>query len=179
MKKLPSQLVLIILTSMAFLILSITHGWTQPIMDTRLHQQFLTLLNIDAIQGLTIEEQQPTSITLQEEGVVRFQIVYEQDAILGIVYDIETSGYASGLHFQVGIKDGEFQRILFDQSNETQGYGSRLLVVLPTLLEGVSVTNESLLTSMLVGQSTGITATFNGVHDALLLVAKDYRARVQ
>jgi Na+-translocating ferredoxin:NAD+ oxidoreductase RnfG subunit len=177
MKKISSQWMLVIISSFSFLLLSLTYSWTQPMIDTRINQQLLTLLNIDSIQGLTIEAKEEAMPSLQEDGIVRFQKVFEGSTLVGIVYDVETSGYNSGLHFQIGVKGSNFQRILVQSSSETQGYGSRLINALPTLLQGLSITDEGLITSTFLGMTTGITATRQGVLTPILTVATDYQTR--
>lgn len=178
MKKISSQWILIIISSFSFLVLTFTYGWTQPMIDTRVNQQLLTLLNIESIQGLTIEAKEEATPSLQEAGIVRFQKVLEGTTLVGMVYEIETSGYNSGLHFQVGIKEGNFQLISIQSSNETIGYGSRLINALPTLLEGLPIEDEGFITSTLLGATTGITATGEGVLNPILAVATDYKVRV-
>jgi Na+-translocating ferredoxin:NAD+ oxidoreductase RnfG subunit len=178
MKKISSQWVLIMLSSFSFLVLSLTYSLTQPIIDARTNQQLLTLLNIESIQGLTIEAKEEAVPSLQEAGIVRFQRVFEGTTLVGMVYDIETSGYNTGLHFQVGIKESNFQRISIQSSSETIGYGSRLINVLPTLLEGLSIEDEGLITSTFLGMTTGITLTRQGVLNSILAVSTDYKARV-
>jgi Na+-translocating ferredoxin:NAD+ oxidoreductase RnfG subunit len=176
-KSLPSFLVLTLIATMSFASLFLIHTITDPVIKNRENETLLTLLDLSTFGSLTINDIETTDGNLKTSGVVRLQVIKDGTTTVGVVYDIETTGYNAGVHFRIGIRNSVFQHTIVISHSETPAYGGILLNNLPTLLKQLSITDAGVITATLVGASTGVTLTRLGILNAVLAAASDYQQR--
>jgi Na+-translocating ferredoxin:NAD+ oxidoreductase RnfG subunit len=176
-KSLPSFLVLSLIATMSLASLFVIHSITDPVIKNRENQTLLTLLDLTTFGSLTINDIETTDGPLRTSGVVRLQVIKDGTTTVGVVYDIETSGYNAGIQFRVGIRQSAFQNTIVISHSETPSYGGILLNNLPNLLKQLSITDAGVITATLAGASTGVTLTRLGILSAVLAAAGDYQQR--
>jgi hypothetical protein len=176
-KSLSSFLVLSLIATMSFASLFVIHTITDPVIKNRENQTLLTLLDLTTFGALTIQDVETTEGSLRTSGVVRLQVIKDGTTTVGVVYDIETTGYNAGINFRIGIRNSAFQNTIVISHSETPSYCGVLLNNLPTLLKQLSITDAGVITATLAGASTGVTLTRIGILNAILAAAGDYQQR--
>ena len=89
-----------------------------------------------------------------------------------------TNGYAPGLSYRLGIKEGLITNFIIDQHGESAGYGADVLLSVPEVLSDVAIDEESLWTASLVSISTGSSITRISIINVLKAIRLDYLQRV-
>lgn len=176
----PSTSILVLgLTAIAaFSILFATQIITQPILETRENQRYLDLLRIDSLEGYQVGESILPTGALLTAGVTEIKPFFQSEMLTAVVYTGTTSGYASGLSFRLGIRDGIIIQFVVDAHGESQGYGADVLVNVPEALEDLLIVEESTWTASLIAISTGSTMTRRGIVNVLKAIRLDYIERV-
>ena len=176
----PSTSILVLgLTAIAaFSILFATQIITQPILETRENQRYLDLLKIDSLEGYQVGESILPTGALLTAGITEIKPFFQSEMLTAVVYTGITSGYASGLSFRLGIRDGIIIQFVVDAHGESQGYGADVLVNVPEALEDLLIVEESTWTASLIAISTGSTMTRRGIVNVLKAIRLDYIERV-
>jgi hypothetical protein len=162
----------------AFSILFATQIITQPILETRENQRYLDLLKIDSLEGYQVGESILPTGALLTAGITEIKPFFQSEMLTAVVYTGITSGYASGLSFRLGIRDGIIIQFVVDAHGESQGYGADVLVNVPEALEDLLIVEESTWTASLIAISTGSTMTRRGIVNVLKAIRLDYIERV-
>ncbi|HZJ89362.1 MAG TPA: FMN-binding protein [Bacilli bacterium] len=108
---------------------------------------------------------------LEDAGVTSKKDFRLNNASIGVVYDAEIRGYAAGLKFQVGFKEGNYAGFNVVASNETPTYGGVLLDQVDELIKGKPADTDILLPTNV---TTGKTVTASALTKALKKCAADY-----
>lgn len=108
---------------------------------------------------------------LQDAGVTSKKDFRISNQSVGVVYDAEIRGYAAGLKFQVGFKDGNYAGFNVVASNETPTYGGIVLDQVDELIKGKPADTAVLLPANV---TAGKTVTASALSKALKQCAADY-----
>lgn len=176
-KPLSQSVVLGLTAATAFSLLFVTQLVTQPIILNHENQAYLTLLNLDSFVGYTIGETEITTGELRDAGIHEVKTFMLNDQIMAVTYSVQVRGYAPGLTYRLGIRQGLIQQFVVDAHAETQGYGANALGLFPEALTLLPIANEASWTQALVGQSAGATITRRAIINSLQLIQRDYAER--
>lgn len=176
-KPMPGFLLLGLTSVLSFSVLFVTHLITEPILINRANQADLTLLNLDSFGGYDIGELQTATGDLSAAGVQSFKTFTQNNEVVAVTYQVTTSGYAQGLSFRVGIREGLIQVLTVDQHSETVGYGANVINQVTTALALQPIADTNGWTAALVSISTGATFTRRGLVNALTVIRTDYLAK--
>ncbi|MEY3609906.1 MAG: hypothetical protein RLZZ264_427 [Bacillota bacterium] len=177
-KPLPSVLTVGLTALTAFSILFATQVITQPIIDNRLNQTYLDLLDLNAFTGYTLGEVEVASGELLDEGIQTYRSYSMGDEVVAMTYEVVTNGYASGLSYQVGIREGVIRKLVIIQHAETVGFGADALLDFPEAIEQLPIADTNAWTAALLTVSTGATFTRRGVINSLTAIRDDYALRI-
>jgi hypothetical protein len=179
MAKPTSSILVLGLTAIsAFSILFATQLITQPILETRENQRYLDLLKIESLADYQVGEAILPTGELLAAGITEIKPFFQNEMLTAVAYTGVTSGYASGLSFRLGIRDGIITQFVVDAHGESQGYGADVLVNVPEALEDLLIVEESTWTASLIAISTGSTMTRRGIVNVLKAIRLDYIERV-
>jgi hypothetical protein len=179
MDKPTTSLLVLGLTAMsAFSILFATNIITQPILETRENQRYLDLLNIDSLADYQVGEAIVPTGDLFTAGILEVKPFFQDNVLIAVAYTGVTNGYAPGLSFRLGIKEGIITNLVIDAHGESEGYGADVLLSVPEVLSGVTINEESLWTASLVSISTGSSITRRSIINVLKAIRLDYLQRV-
>jgi hypothetical protein len=179
MDKPTTSLLVLGLTAMsAFSILFATNIITQPILETRENQRYLDLLNIDSLADYQLGEAFAPTDDLLAAGILEVKPFFQDNVLKAVAYTGVTNGYAPGLSFRLGIKEGIITNLVIDAHGESEGYGADVLLSVPEVLSGVTINEESLWTASLVSISTGSSITRRSIINVLKAIRLDYLQRV-
>ncbi|MFZ9139720.1 MAG: FMN-binding protein [Bacilli bacterium] len=177
-KPLPSFITVGLTAITAFSILFVTQFLTQPILENRENQVYLDLLDLNSFSGYTLGEFETATGELLEAGIQRYRTYRMENQIVAMTYEVNTNGYASGLQFQIGIREGIIRQLLVMQHNETTGYGADALLEFPDAMNGLPLNDTNAWTAELVSVSTGATFTRRGIVLSLTAIQADYASRI-
>jgi Na+-translocating ferredoxin:NAD+ oxidoreductase RnfG subunit len=178
-KRLPAWFVVGFTAITSFTVLFATDALTQPILDTRANRAYLDLINLDDATGLTIDDAFTPTGDLLLAGIQEVKVFRQQNAVIAVTYKVSVTGYASGLSYDIGIRNGLIQVIRVVSHNETPSYGADVMTELPTLLAGIAIDREDTWTSLLLSRSTGVTLTRRALLNSLAAIRSDYAMRIQ
>lgn len=148
---------------------------------------YLALLNLSSGAGYDIDQSENVSTQLNQVGVTKITIFYEADTttVFGVIYDVSTTGWESGLNFQVGFKDGTYAGFNNVSNGETPNIGRILINDLSDILTGIEAGNIALVNdavnAYLTSKTLNLTfanVTRNVIVNALERTALDYVGRV-
>jgi hypothetical protein len=162
----------------AFSILFGTHLITSPILLNRENQRYLDLLNLPSLGDYQIGETITPTGTLQSSGIIEIKPFFLNDELKAVAYTGVTTGYAPGLSFRLGIKEGIITKLVIDKHGESAGYGADVLLRFPDVLSNVAIDEESLWTASLLSVSTGSSVTRRSIVNVLKAIRFDYQERV-
>ncbi len=177
-KPLPSVLTVGLTALTAFSILFSTQVITQPIIDNRLNQTYLDLLDLNAFTGYTLGEVEVASGELLDEGIQTYRSYSMEDEVVAMTYEVVTNGYASGLSYQIGIREGIIRKLVIIQHAETVGFGADALLDFPEAIQQLPIADTNAWTAALLTVSTGATFTRRGVINSLTAIRDDYALRI-
>lgn len=177
-KKPSSTLVLGLTAMISFSVLFATHVVTEPILINRANEADLTLLNLDSFANYDIGEVEQATGELLASGIQTIKPFLQNNNVVAVTYSVNTSGYAQGLTYRIGIREGRIQLIIVDAHNETPGYGGNVISQLQTTLGQQPIADTNAWTAALVSVSTGATFTRLGLVISLAAIRSDYLARV-
>jgi hypothetical protein len=177
-KTTSSILVLGITAVTAFSILFATSVLTAPILENRVNQRYLDLLNLDSLGDYEVGDVILPTGDLLTAGITEIKPFYLNNDLDAVAYTGSTSGYANGLLFRVGIRHGIITQFVVDAHGESVGYGADVLVNFPAALENLRIEEESVWTASLVSISTGSTMTRRGIVNVLKAIRIDFIERM-
>ena len=177
-KPLPSFISVGLTAVTAFSMLFATQIVTQPIIENRLNQVYLDLLDLNSFSGYTLGEVETATGELLDAGIERFRTYVIEDEIVAVTYEVRTNGYASGLMYHIGIRDGLIRKLNVIDHAETVGFGADALNDFPSAVAGIAIHDTNAWTAALVSVSTGATFTRRGVVNSLSAIQDDYAMRV-
>ena len=177
-KPTTSLLVLGLTAISAFSMLFATNIITQPILETRENQRYLDLLKIDSLTDYQVGEAFVPTGDLLAAGILEVKPFFQANVVKAVAYTGVTNGYAPGLSYRLGIKEGVITNFIIDQHGESAGYGADVLLSVPEVLSGVAIGEESLWTASLVSISTGSSITRRSIVNVLKAIRLDYSQRV-
>jgi hypothetical protein len=177
-KPTSSILVLGITAVSTFSILFATSLLTAPILENRMNQRYLDLLNLNSLGDYEVGDAIIPTGDLFNAGIIEIKPFFQNNLLAAVAYTVTTSGFASGLTFRLGIREGIITQFIVDANGESAGYGADVLVNVPEALENLGIEEESLWTSSLVGISTGSTITRRGIVNVLKAIRVDYIQRL-
>ncbi len=177
-KPLPSFMTVGLTALTAFSVLFGAQILTQPIIENRLNQVYLDLLDLNTFTGYTLGEVENATGELFDAGVQRYRTFGLGDEIVAVTYEVITNGYASGLTYQIGIREGIIRKLVVVAHAETVGFGADALLDIPDAIEGISLTDTNAWTAALVSVSTGATFTRRGIINTLTAIKDDYAFRI-
>ncbi|MGA0875878.1 MAG: FMN-binding protein [Bacilli bacterium] len=177
-KKPSSSFVLGLTAMISFSVLFATHLVTEPILINRANEADLTLLNLDSFANYDIGEVEQATGELLASGIQTIKPFLQNNNVVAVTYSVITSGYAQGLTYRIGIREGRIQLIIVDAHNETPGYGGNVISQLQTTLAQQPIADTNAWTAALVSVSTGATFTRRGLVNSLTAIRTDYLARV-
>jgi len=96
-KPLPSVITVGLTAITAFSVLFATQIITQPIIENRLNQAYLDLLDLNSFTGYTLGDVESATGDLLDAGIQSYRTYSIGDEIVAMTYDVITTGYASGL----------------------------------------------------------------------------------
>jgi len=177
-KPLPSVIIVGLTAITAFSVLFATQLVTQPIIENRLNQRYLDLLDLPSFTGYQLGDVELASGDLLDAGIQSYRTYSIASEIVAMTYEVVTSGYAQGLTFQIGIREGLIRNLMVIEHGETVGFGADALVDFPASLHQISLADTNAWTAALVSVSTGATFTRRGVINSLVAIRDDYALRV-
>ncbi|MEY3431988.1 MAG: hypothetical protein RIS53_886 [Bacillota bacterium] len=177
-KPLPSVITVGLTAITAFSVLFATQLITQPIIENRLNQTYLHLLDLASFTGYQLGDVESATGDLLEAGIQSYRTYSIDQEIVAMTYEVVTSGYAQGLTFQIGIREGLIRKLIIIKHGETVGFGADALLDFPEALETLSLTDTNAWTAALLAVSTGATFTRRGVINSLMAIRDDYATRV-
>jgi uncharacterized protein with FMN-binding domain len=177
-KPLPGWFMIGLTSIVSFGVLFATNLITEPILINRENERYLDLLNLDSFVGITIGETEIPTGALATAGVQEVKAYFQQNNLYAVTYQVTITGYNPGLTYRIGIRQGLIQTIRVDNHSETPGYGANLLTIFPETLQGIPIENEASWTTALIGVSTGVTFTRNGLLNSLTTIRTDYLGRI-
>ena len=99
----------------AFSVLFATHLITLPILLTRENQRYLDLLKIDSLEDYQVGEAILPTDALLTAGIKEIKPFFQNDILKAVAYTGVTTGYAPGLSFRLGIKEGIITNLVIDK----------------------------------------------------------------
>lgn len=177
-KPLPSVLTVGLTALTAFSILFGAQVITQPIIENRLNQTYLDLLDLNSFTGYTLGEVEVASGELLDEGIQSYRTFSIGDEIVAMTYEVVTNGYAAGLTYHIGIREGIIRKLVIIEHGETLGFGADALVDFPEAIEQLPLADTNAWTAALLTVSTGATFTRRGVINSLTAIRDDYALRI-
>jgi hypothetical protein len=165
----------------AFSVLFATHLITLPILLTRENQRYLDLLKIDSLEDYQVGEAILPTDALLTAGITEIKPFFQNDILKAVAYTGVTTGYAPGLSFRLGIKEGIITNLVIDKHGESAGYGAYALSRFPEVLKDLAIDEESLwMASLLSVSLTGVSfsITTGSIVNVLKAIRIDYQERV-
>ena len=165
----------------AFSVLFATHLITLPILLTRENQRYLDLLKIDSLEDYQVGEAILPTDALLTAGITEIKPFFQNDILKAVAYIGVTTGYAPGLSFRLGIKEGIITNLVIDKHGESAGYGAYALSRFPEVLNDLAIDEESLwMASLLSVSLTGVSfsITTGSIVNVLKAIRIDYQERV-
>lgn len=149
---------------------------------------YLSVLDLTSADGYYFTDPIASTGDLKSKGIetyVKVLVGDENGALFGLVYDVSTSGFDSGLKFQVGVKEGFFSGYNNIANSETPGYGKDLIegvggrVAINTFIKGLSATDPNAITAKFADPNiSGVTMTGNAISSALVAISTHYNSEV-
>lgn len=177
-KMISLPLFLGVVTLLSAGILGGVHALTNPIIE----QRNIKLENEGLFKVLDIENADEIVVAadvshLSAGNVKRKTTLYLSGNVVGVVYYIETTGYESGLNFQLGLKDNIYAGFNIISESETKDYGHLLLPTINDQIKGKSI-DSPLALDYSQGLSAGQTAgdfTGKALMTAFNVCVADYK----
>lgn len=177
-KPLPSVISVGLTAITAFSVLFATQIITQPIIENRLNQTYLDLLDLNTFTGYSLGDVESATGDLLDAGIQSYRTYSIGDEIVAMTYDVITTGYASGLTYQIGIREGIIRKLVIIEHGETIGFGADALLDFPDAIDQLPIDDTNGWTAAFVSVSTGATFTRRGVINSLTAIRDDYVLRV-
>lgn len=141
--------------------------------EVKRNSGYLEILEITSFKEALQAE---VTADLKAGGVTKItSFTAADDALIGIVYDMEITGFAPGLKFQVGFKEGLYAGFVLVSSGETPTYGGELLKRVNDSIKNKNAGDPVVINEE--GITVGVTTTRVPLVEALELVASDYLGR--
>ncbi len=181
MKKMNKMIVLPLFLGIVTLasagVLGGVHALTNPIVTQRNakleNEGLFKVLDIESADDVDSDNDVSH---LSSANVKRKTILSLAGTVVGVVYYIETTGWSSGLNFQLGLKDNIYAGFNVISENETPGYGKDFLPTVNEQIKGKSI-DEPLVLDFGLGITSGETAatTGNTLLNAFSVCVADYK----
>jgi hypothetical protein len=183
MAKTTSSILVLGLTAVsAFSILFATSLITEPILEMRMNQRYLDLLNLDSIGEYEVGNAIIPTGELFNAGIIEIKPFYLNNRLVAVVYAGSASGFSAttDITFRLGIREGIITQLVVDSHGESAGYGADVLVKVPETIQNIAIEEESLWTSRVLAISSGLTGstiTKRGIINVLKAIRVDYIQR--
>jgi hypothetical protein len=183
MAKTTSSILVLGLTAVsAFSILFATSLLTTPILENRVNQRYIDLLNLDSLGDYEVGDTIIPTGELFNAGITEIKPFYLNYRLDAVVYAGTANGFSTStdIIFRLGIRDGIITQLVVDSHGETADYGADVLVKLPDAIENIGIEAESLWISRVVAitsRLTGSTMTKRGILNVLKAIRVDYIQR--
>lgn len=177
MKKMNKMLVLPLFLGAVVLgsagIITGIHALTEPFIQRNIiakeNAGYMKILGITTVDEVVEHEVSEALVTGGVKSKKEFKL--SSGTSVGVVYDVEITGYTSGLKFQVGFNEGNYAGFNVVSSGETPAYGGVLLEEVNAAIKGKSASENAPIASALMA---GKSITGKALNTALGLCADDY-----